>query len=243
MKINLDDPKLTAYALDELPKEEKAEMENAVAASPEAQAFVTDLREIAGALKSEYEAERVAHPVRHTNIIPLAEKDDPWSMSRRLALAAAIAFFAVIGALAVGTMWRGASRQNVASSRAAQPSIFAEVDTETPIPPPPPKAAPLAAGGQVAQAPAASNFAAPAMVRAKQSQAFMASEMKLAETPQRQDFNTAGYGHFEENPFLAAATNPLSTFSIDVDTASYSNVRRFLTTARFRRRTRCGSRR
>ncbi len=228
MKINLDDPKLTAYALDELPKDEKAEMENAVAASPEAQAFVTDLREIAGALKSEYEAERAAHPVRHTNIIPLAEKDDPWSMSRRLALAAAIAFFAVIGALAVGTMWRGASRQNVASSRAAQPSIFAEVDTETPIPPPPPKAAPLAAGGQVAQAPAASNFAAPAMLRAKQSQAFMASEMKLAETPQRQDFNTAEYGHFEENPFLAAATNPLSTFSIDVDTASYSNVRRFL---------------
>ena len=32
----------------------------------------------------------------------------------------------------------------------------------------------------------------------------------------------------EENPFLAAASNPLSTFSIDVDTASYSNVRRFI---------------
>jgi Ca-activated chloride channel family protein len=37
------------------------------------------------------------------------------------------------------------------------------------------------------------------------------------------------YDHIQDNPFLAALTNPLSTFSIDVDTASYSNVRRFLT--------------
>ncbi len=50
------------------------------------------------------------------------------------------------------------------------------------------------------------------------------------ETPaaERRDFNTAGYDYFEENPFLAAGSNPLSTFSIDVDTASYANVRRFL---------------
>ncbi len=44
----------------------------------------------------------------------------------------------------------------------------------------------------------------------------------------RQDFDTATYDHVSENPFLQAATNPLSTFSIDVDTASYSNVRRFI---------------
>jgi Ca-activated chloride channel family protein len=37
-----------------------------------------------------------------------------------------------------------------------------------------------------------------------------------------------GYDHVRDNPFLAAAANPLSTFSIDVDTASYANVRRFL---------------
>ena len=36
------------------------------------------------------------------------------------------------------------------------------------------------------------------------------------------------YGVIDENPFLEAARAPLSTFSIDVDTASYSNVRRFL---------------
>ncbi|MBW2523508.1 MAG: VWA domain-containing protein [Deltaproteobacteria bacterium] len=40
--------------------------------------------------------------------------------------------------------------------------------------------------------------------------------------------NTEAYDHIAENDFFRAADRPLSTFSIDVDTASYSNVRRFL---------------
>lgn len=42
------------------------------------------------------------------------------------------------------------------------------------------------------------------------------------------EFNTEAYNAIRENTFLDARQNPLSTFSIDVDTASYSNVRRFL---------------
>jgi len=42
------------------------------------------------------------------------------------------------------------------------------------------------------------------------------------------DFNTEEYDRIYENEFLDALSNPLSTFSIDVDTASYSNVRRFI---------------
>jgi Ca-activated chloride channel family protein len=45
---------------------------------------------------------------------------------------------------------------------------------------------------------------------------------------QREPGNTEAYALINENRFLGAATNPLSTFSIDVDAASYSNVRRFL---------------
>jgi Ca-activated chloride channel homolog len=40
--------------------------------------------------------------------------------------------------------------------------------------------------------------------------------------------NTENYAHVTENPFLAVQSQPLSTFSVDVDTASYSNSRRFL---------------
>jgi Ca-activated chloride channel family protein len=40
--------------------------------------------------------------------------------------------------------------------------------------------------------------------------------------------NREVYAPIVDNPFLPAIANPLSTFSIDVDTASYANVRRFL---------------
>ena len=40
------------------------------------------------------------------------------------------------------------------------------------------------------------------------------------------NFNTEEYDYIKENEFKDAARNPLSTFSIDVDTASYSNLRR-----------------
>src|SRR5262249_2013113 len=42
------------------------------------------------------------------------------------------------------------------------------------------------------------------------------------------EHSTEAYARIVETPFLRADSNPRSTFSIDVDTASYSNVRRFL---------------
>jgi Ca-activated chloride channel family protein len=63
-----------------------------------------------------------------------------------------------------------------------------------------------------------------------------AAEREESRGPRRQrrddskekEFNTEGYSHIDENPFFEVARAPLSTFSIDVDTASYSNTRRFL---------------
>ena len=43
-----------------------------------------------------------------------------------------------------------------------------------------------------------------------------------------QDWNTEEYSALEEAGFKAVANDPLSTFSADVDTASYSNVRRMI---------------
>jgi Ca-activated chloride channel family protein len=42
------------------------------------------------------------------------------------------------------------------------------------------------------------------------------------------NFNTEGYASVNENGFRNVRNNPLSTFSIDVDNASYSNIRRFI---------------
>ncbi|HEX7618199.1 MAG TPA: von Willebrand factor type A domain-containing protein [Verrucomicrobiae bacterium] len=53
---------------------------------------------------------------------------------------------------------------------------------------------------------------------------------RLFRSPSQID--TASYPHLIENSFLTALNHPLSTFSIDVDTASYANVRRFLNEGR-----------
>jgi Ca-activated chloride channel family protein len=44
----------------------------------------------------------------------------------------------------------------------------------------------------------------------------------------REPWNTEAYERIDENPFRPVSVAPLSTFSVDVDRASYSNVRRFL---------------
>lgn len=68
--------------------------------------------------------------------------------------------------------------------------------------PPPPSAAPASAGTRSSSSTAASILPPPP--------------------------STERYDVIEENGFRSASTEPLSTFSVDVDTASYSNVRRFL---------------
>jgi len=45
---------------------------------------------------------------------------------------------------------------------------------------------------------------------------------------QQPEPNTESYDRITDNPFKRVVDEPLSTFSIDVDTGSYSNVRRFL---------------
>ena len=42
------------------------------------------------------------------------------------------------------------------------------------------------------------------------------------------NFNTEEYKRIYDNKYQTTVSNPISTFSIDVDTASYSNVRRFI---------------
>ena len=254
MKMNLDDPKLTAFALDELTGTEKEEMETAVAASPEAQEFLRELRLLSGNLRAEYAAEREAYPIEHSNLVPLEQKDEPWSLSRRLALAASIALCACFGAIAIGTLKRGGAGFVGRPNPGREPAPAVNQTEQTPVEgvdnlaatspaeqlpaaPPPPVGASLATPsfndlGVIASSDPSAMGAATArnrlLARQAPGAAGGASVEKKAEAWYRQDFNTARYGSIEENPFLEATSNPLSTFSIDVDTASYSNIRRFI---------------
>jgi hypothetical protein len=165
MKINLDDPDLTAFALGELPESKRSAMEHALAGSAEAQEFVREVQELAGMVRSEFRRELEEPAGKPSNILPLPQEQSFWSDSRwgSLAVAALLAICAVVAAV----MLSGGGDRNVAKRE-----TILRFDVES---------------GRVNLPPA----------------------RRAA----------------EENPFLSVAANPVSTFSFNVDPASYANVR------------------
>ena len=212
--MNIDDSKLTAYALDELDEAERAAIAQEVAASPEAHREIQETQMMARLLRAEFAAELEHRQDVEATSKPLSANlsdihDDPWfwSIARPLAIAAVIAVFAVIG-LAIFGGYKLHQNEIAQASRhptnlpLAAPSD-AEAETTRPmIALQPPAAAQPEFGEEVSPG----------------------GDLRT----QNGKFDTSDYGHFIENPFLAALDNPLSTFSIDVDTASYSIVRRFI---------------
>jgi Ca-activated chloride channel family protein len=234
--MNLDDPKLTAFALEELDEPERSTMARAVAESPEAQRFVDETREVARALKSEYAAELEKETPVPANLINI--RDDPWfwSIARPLAIAAMIAICALVASVAVVSLKRPyfQNEQRVvvtgnnipaAPEETGRNPQFAEVEGQmefAPGTPAAPATGASSAGGFV--------FAKRALKSATKVASYDSSAARaLIDRADRYgEFNTAAYDHIVENPFLDAKSNPLSTFSIDVDTASYANIRRFI---------------
>ena len=59
-------------------------------------------------------------------------------------------------------------------------------------------------------------------------QPMLRAAARVAGYPFRGPYNTESYAEINENEFKSVSDAPLSTFSIDVDRASYANVRRFI---------------
>lgn len=229
--MNIDDPKLTAFALGELEQPEKSTIAREVAESPEVQRAVDETRELARALKNEFAAElneKAKPPLSLSDI-----RDDPWfwSIGRPLAIAAVLAIVAIIAGVAISPLRK--NREVAYSPVYLPPAKPAEAQAETtpefheeaPAP-----AAPgtfsLARGG-IATARKQSKMQSFSAGLAPAHEFDRSDRYSDIRRPSG-EFNTAAYDHILENPFLDAKSNPLSTFSIDVDTASYSNVRRFI---------------
>lgn len=122
--MNIDDPKLTAFALDELDEPERSTIAREVAESPETQRMVDETRELARLLKNEFAAElsEEARPRRNLSDI----RDDPWLWlrARPLAIAAGIAIFAILSAVVIATY-------NLRSdSRASETANYAVIEAE-----------------------------------------------------------------------------------------------------------------
>src|SRR5436305_6192748 len=93
--MNIDDPRLTAYALDELDEAERAAIANEVAASPEAQREIQETQTMARLLRKEFAAELSEEPSLRANLSDIRDAPWFWSSARPLAVAAAIAVLAV----------------------------------------------------------------------------------------------------------------------------------------------------
>jgi Ca-activated chloride channel family protein len=100
-----------------------------------------------------------------------------------------------------------------AAAEDAQHGTIAPLQMSGVVPPPSP-AAPGRVAGQAGRGVAMGGIAATSPAAAKRA--------PLG------DFNREAYGKIDDNRFRRVTDQPVSTFSIDVDTASYSNVRRFL---------------
>jgi Ca-activated chloride channel family protein len=215
--MNIDDPKLTAYALGELDEAQRAAIAHEVAASPEAQREVQETQTMARLLRAEFAAELEHRQDTDATTKPLSAnlsdiRDDPWfwSVARPLAIAAVIAVFAVIGLAIFGSYKLHQNEIAQASSHPANLPLAAPSAVEAEMAE---TATPMIALQQPAAAPPefGEEFSQDSDIRTENGK-----------------FATADYEHFIENPFLAGLDNPLSTFSIDVDTASYAIARRFI---------------
>ena len=56
----------------------------------------------------------------------------------------------------------------------------------------------------------------------------MAASPMIVPMPSREELDRENYHHYDDNPLKRVAEQPVSTFSIDVDTGAYANVRRML---------------
>ncbi len=125
--MNTDDPKLTAFALDELDEPERSTIARAVAESPEAQRYVDETRGMARELKKEFAAELRTESSRSLTLIDI--RDDPWfwAKARPLALAASIALFAIITAIGLA---KYRTNRDIARNEASP----VEVESDLPLP-------------------------------------------------------------------------------------------------------------
>jgi len=133
--MNVDDPKLTAYALDELNEPERSVIARATAESPEAQRFVAETQELARTLQSQYRLELQRGLIAPGKLTAI-QGDDFWSRTGPLAIAALIAVLAVVGAVVFSSNESRISASSTSNlppqlaENRAQPNQFAPVEAE-----------------------------------------------------------------------------------------------------------------
>ncbi len=254
MTMNTNDPRLTAYALGEAKADDQAAVETALRESPELQDEIDAIRQIGDKLAKGFEKEEapvldkearekiVASAARTLSFVPAA------TWHRWLAAAAVITL--LVGSITLLQPNREEDTRP-AFINVSTPEPIAEQQPEVrPEPPPPPIAEIEEVVLENVQPEPAPQpiLAAPAMVKPPvKTRGDIAKITRMGAVvptttiaPSRPSIegemipngltplDTEEYDLIRDNPFRKVADHPLSTFSIDVDTASYANIRRML---------------
>lgn len=232
MKLDKNDPKLTACALGELSETERQAIEKELETNPEARETVEKIRALGEQLSEHYASEDNAEltGVQRTAIALEARKKSkqkiiPFPRYRWLI---AIGSAAAIAVLFIGFMNCFVVVKSVQKKSAAFSSPdFIKSENSLALAQPAPASEPLAY-----TQPKRDYRKAPAMTKSLQNMQFYSSvaaiDTDAGRPPSQFGPSIEAYNEIRENPFQRVVDHPLSTFSIDVDTASYSNMRRFL---------------
>ena len=220
------DEDLTAYALGELDGEARAAVEAVLAESADARHEVDEVRAAASQLREAFATvpHQALSPAQRAAVEAEAARE-PRSRRRSCSDAATLVAGVAASLVAMATLYRPFRRD-------ALPPVYEPVQPLIEAP-----ATPLPPAGH-ALIPPATRVPSEVTARLKalgyvdrtpdgfEQDALTPRFNSLRESSAR--FNTEAYDHIRDNAFVLVAQDPRSTFSVDVDTASYSIVRRFL---------------
>jgi len=251
MTAQLDDAKLTAYALGELDEATRADVEARMAEDPAAREAVEETRRAAGILREELAAEpalklTAAQRAAVEANAAAAAAERQRRLRRRglwLRVGTTAAAATVLIGLGAWAFWSPALRELPSSGVGT-----ARHGGETPPGPglvgtPGGRGrAPRVTGTPKHYAPATRPDATATSIGGSAHRHLRGDDLQRSPrvppekpgpgegSPERPDggWNRESYAEIVENPFRKVTDHPLSTFSIDVDTASYANVRRKL---------------
>ena len=207
--IDPEDPRLTAYVLGELKGREREEFEALLARDATAQAEVAALRaatrmitdELARESAPELKPDQRAKLVRRVRTPkPVEQVPSGWGLPSWLGGLSLAGVLAIVLLVPVTAVFMGSAKYTEfhGSSERASGRVFYKSVSYDPAPRPPPQ----------------------------QGDSFrlVGAPRPSADAPNSRD----AFNRTVENDFFTAAADPLSTFSINVDTASYALMRRFL---------------
>jgi Ca-activated chloride channel family protein len=213
MNISSDDPKLTAYALGELDKSEAAQLERELENSLECRVEIDNLKSFSALLREEFQRESVLKlsAEQKEGILMKTESSDNVSVSDEEKIVQfPFSKWLLYGGLTAAAACIMAGFFLPALSKAKNGTRrTSHLQTSS-------------------YDPYWNNHASFPAVPARLAREKFSSRREPRMFNERELVETARYPKYAENDFQSVSQEPRSTFSIDVDTASYANVRRFL---------------